>query len=113
MRQLGVVKFVQRDGKTYVEKVKDIELPHRARQFLSAQLQLEPILNTDRKDKTNISIDRAEMFMATQEQVDAVNKYEKVEYSINTDFISWLDDNGITDNDLLNMKVMRIMLVKR
>ena len=104
MRQLGVVKFVQRDGKTYVEKVKDIELPHRARQFLSAQLQLEPVLNTDRKDKTNISIDRAEMFDATQEQVKAVNKYEKVEYSINTDFISWLDDNGITDNDLLNIE---------
>ena len=103
MRQMGVVKFVQRDGKTYVEKVKDIELPHRARQFLSAQLQLEPVLNTDRKDKTNITIDRAEMFEATQEQVDAVNKYEKVEYSINTDFISWLDDNGITDNDLLNI----------
>ncbi|MDD2307775.1 MAG: hypothetical protein PHP53_23935 [Prolixibacteraceae bacterium] len=104
MRQLGVVKFVQRDGKTYVEKVKDIELPHRARQFLSAQLQLEPVLNTDRKDKTNITIDRAEMFEATQEQVKAVNKYEKVEYSINTDFISWLDDNGITDNDLLNIE---------
>lgn len=104
MRQLGVVKFVQRDGKTYVEKVKDIELPHRARQFLSAQLQLEPTLNTDRKDKTNITIDRAEMFEATQEQVNAVNKYEKVEYSINTDFISWLDENGITDNDLLNIE---------
>ena len=104
MRQLGVVRFVQRDGKTYVEKVKDIELPHRARQFLSAQLQLEPVLNTDRKDKTNITIDRAEMFEATQEQVDAVNKYEKVEYSINTDFINWLDDNGITDNDLLNIE---------
>lgn len=104
MRQMGVVKFVQRDGKTYVEKVKDIELPHRARQFLSAQLQLEPVLNTDRKDKTNITIDRAEMFEATQEQVNAVNKYEKVEYSINTDFISWLDDNGITDNDLLNIE---------
>lgn len=104
MRQLGVVKFVQRDGKTYVEKVKDIELPHRARQFLSAQLQLEPTLNTDRKDKTNITIDRAEMFEATQEQVNAVNKYEKVEYSINTDFISWLDANGITDNDLLNIE---------
>ena len=104
MRQLGVVKFVQRDGKTYVEKVKDIELPHRARQFLSAQLQLEPTLNTDRKDRTNITIDRAEMFEATQEQVNAVNKYEKVEYSINTDFISWLDENGITDNDLLNIE---------
>jgi hypothetical protein len=104
MRQLGVVKFVQRNGKTYVEKVKDIELPHRARQFLSAQLQLEPTLNTDRKDKTNITIDRAEMFEATQEQVNAVNKYEKVEYSINTDFISWLDENGITDNDLLNIE---------
>ena len=104
MRQLGVVKFVQRGGKTYVEKVKDIELPHRARQFLSAQLQLEPTLNTDRKDKTNITIDRAEMFEATQQQVDAVNKYEKVEYSINTDFISWLDANGITDNDLLNIE---------
>lgn len=104
MRQLGVVKFVQRGGKTYVEKVKDIELPHRARQFLSAQLQLEPTLNTDRKDRTNITIDRAEMFEATQEQVNAVNKYEKVEYSINTDFISWLDENGITDNDLLNIE---------
>ena len=104
MRQLGVVKFVQRNGKTYVEKVKDIKLPHRARQFLSAQLQLEPTLNTDRKDKTNITIDRAEMFEATQQQVDAVNKYEKVEYSINTDFISWLDANGITDNDLLNIE---------